>query len=158
MLAPRQPFRADAHAEPTDFWPITVEGCSSPCSGHPRSLRDGIVPAPRVERTLRRPPVPTGGSGGDYRIDVLSDGELIEIQHGSLAAIRDKVARLLPDYRVLVVKPIVVRKHLVKQDSKGGRIISRRMSPKQGDILDLFHELVHFTVFFPTPISTWKSF
>ncbi|MEZ6112541.1 MAG: hypothetical protein R3C99_16235 [Pirellulaceae bacterium] len=51
---------------------------------------------------------------GSYRIDVMGDGELIEIQHGSLAAIRDKVADLLGQHRVRVVKPIVIRKRLVK--------------------------------------------
>ena len=86
---------------------------------------------------------------GRYRIDVVCDGELIEIQHGSLSAIRDKVRNLLRDHRVLVVKPIVVRKRLVKQDAKGGRVISRRLSPKRGRDIDLFHELIYFTRVFP---------
>lgn len=86
---------------------------------------------------------------GKYRIDVVLDGELIEIQHGSLAAIRDKVSNLLSDYRVRVVKPIVVRKRLVKQNARGGRVISRRLSPKRGRIIDLFHELIYFTRVFP---------
>ncbi len=86
---------------------------------------------------------------GRYRIDVVSDDELIEIQLGSLSAIRDKVRYLLRDHRVLVVKPIVVRKRLVKQDAKGGRVISRRLSPKRGRDIDLFHELIYFTRVFP---------
>jgi len=86
---------------------------------------------------------------GRYRIDVVRDGQLIEIQNGSLSAIRDKVCNLLRDHRVLVVKPIVVRKRLVKQDAKGGRVISRRLSPKRGRDIDLFHELIYFTRVFP---------
>jgi hypothetical protein len=86
---------------------------------------------------------------GRYRIDVVCDGELIEIQHGPLSAIRDKVRSLLRDHRVLVVKPIVVQKRLVKRDAKGGRVISRRLSPKRGRDIDLFHELIHFTRVFP---------
>lgn len=86
---------------------------------------------------------------GDYRIDVVSGGQLVEIQHGSLSAIRDKIRRLLDRYRVLVVKPIVARKLLVKQAAKGGRVTGRRMSPKRGHVLDLFDELVHFTRVFP---------
>ena len=87
---------------------------------------------------------------GGYRIDVLADDRLVEIQHGSLAAIRDKVAALLRDkHRVLVVKPIVARKHIVRLDRKGGRILGRRASPKQGRVLDLFHEMVYFTRVFP---------
>jgi len=45
-----------------------------------------------------------------YRIDAVSRGRLIEIQHGSLAAIRDKIRRLCENHRVLVVKPIVREK------------------------------------------------
>ncbi len=86
---------------------------------------------------------------GRYRIDVVCDGELIEIQHGSLSAIRDKVRNLLRDHRVLVVKPIVVRKRLVKQDARGGRVVSRRLSPKRGRDIDFFHELIYFTRVFP---------
>ena len=86
---------------------------------------------------------------GKYRIDVVSAGRLIEIQHGSLAAIRDKVRRLLNDHCVTVVKPIVVRKLLVKRSAKGGEVIGRRTSPKRGKLLDLFDEMVHFTRVFP---------
>ena len=85
----------------------------------------------------------------NYRIDVICDGELIEIQHGSLAAIRRKVQDLLLDHRVLVVKPIVRQKRLVKQQTKGGRILGRRMSPKRGSVIDLFDELIYFTRVFP---------
>ncbi|MBN2473715.1 MAG: hypothetical protein JXB62_03855 [Pirellulales bacterium] len=84
-----------------------------------------------------------------YRVDVVSDGRLIEVQHGSLAAIRDKVRRLLQRHRVTVVKPIVIRKTLVKQTAKGGSVTGRRLSPKRGRLLDLFDDLVHFTRVFP---------
>ena len=39
-----------------------------------------------------------------YRIDAVRGSQLVEIQHGSLAAIRDKIARLLKRHQVLVVK------------------------------------------------------
>ena len=75
---------------------------------------------------------------------------LVEIQHGSLAAIRDKVRRLLDDdHRVTVVKPIVARKRLIKRAAKGGEVVDRRFSPKRGRLFDLFDELVHFTRVFP---------
>ena len=86
---------------------------------------------------------------GKYRIDVIRNGELIEIQHGSLAAIRGKIASLLKKHRVRVVKPIVVRRRLIKQTGRGGKVVSRRLSPKKGTILDLFHELIYFTRVFP---------
>lgn len=86
---------------------------------------------------------------GGYRIDAVRNGELIEIQHGSLAAIRDKVQRLTRRHRVRVVKPIVANKLLVKLDARGGAELDRRRSPKRGTMLDLFDELVYFTRAFP---------
>ena len=50
---------------------------------------------------------------------------------------------------MLVVKPLVVRKQIVRLSRRGGRELSRRLSPKQGDLIDLFHELVYFTGVFP---------
>lgn len=86
---------------------------------------------------------------GGYRVDVMSGGHLVEIQHASLAAIRDKVKTLLNDHPVVVVKPIVVQKLLVKRACKDGPVSDRRVSPKRGTLLDLFDELVHFTRVFP---------
>jgi hypothetical protein len=86
---------------------------------------------------------------GRYRIDVVQPHQLVEIQLASLSAIRDKIAALLKGHRVLVVKPIVATKYLVKRSRAGGRIVSRRRSPKQRTLLDLFEELVHFTRVFP---------
>jgi hypothetical protein len=86
---------------------------------------------------------------GRYRIDVARPGELVEIQLSSLTAIRDKIAALVKDHRVLLVKPIIARKVLVKMSRSGGRVTERRLSPKRGQLLDLFEELVHFTRVFP---------
>ncbi|HEY3391109.1 MAG TPA: hypothetical protein VGK58_00225 [Lacipirellulaceae bacterium] len=86
---------------------------------------------------------------GRYRIDVVRGKELVEIQLASLSAIRDKIAALVKDHRVLVVKPIIAGKFLVKRRRAGGRIVSRRRSPKRRTLLDLFEELVHFTRVFP---------
>ena len=86
---------------------------------------------------------------GKYRIDAVVGRELVEIQHGSLAAIRDKIAWLAQRHPVRVVKPIVSRKYLVKLASKDGETISRRVSPKTGTIWNLFDELVYFTRVFP---------
>jgi len=86
---------------------------------------------------------------GAYRIDAIRRGRLIEIQHGSLSAIRDKIATLLTEHRVTVVKPIVALKHLIKLDRRGGKVVERRKSPKRGQLLDVFDELVYFTRVFP---------
>lgn len=84
-----------------------------------------------------------------YRIDAICRGRLIEIQHGSLAAIRDKIAALLVEHRVTVVKPIIATKKLVNLAKKNGPEVSRRLSPKRGTLVDLFDELVYFTQVFP---------
>ena len=90
----------------------------------------------------------------NYRIDAVRGTTLVEIQHGSLVAIRDKIRRLLGSHRVLVVKPIVARKLLIKQSDPAGPIESRRLSPKRGQLLDIFDELVYFTRVFPHPRLT----
>ena len=86
-----------------------------------------------------------------FRIDAVNDERLIEIQHGSLAAIKGKVKRLLKKHDVTVVKPIVTRKQLVWIEQKGGRVLRRRLSPKRGSLLSIFDELVYFTQVFPHP-------
>lgn len=89
-------------------------------------------------------------SRNGFRIDAVRRGRLIEIQHGSLAAIRQKVTALLEQgHRLQVVKPVVAAKVIIKQKSRGGKILHRRLSPKRGGPLDLFHELVYFTRVFP---------
>ncbi len=86
---------------------------------------------------------------GRYRIDVVQPRQLVEIQLASLSAIRDKIAALVSDHQVLLVKPIVLRKHIVKCKRAGGQVVSRRLSPKRGTVIDVFDELVHFTRVFP---------
>lgn len=92
-----------------------------------------------------------------FRIDAVGDGRLIEVQHGSLSAIRRKVARLLEEHDVLVVKPIVLSRLLVKRRRKNGPVQHRRRSPKRGRALDLFHELIYFTRVFPHPRLTLEA-
>jgi len=91
---------------------------------------------------------------GRYRIDAIRDGELIEVQCASLSAIRDKCQDLLKRHKLRVVKPVVMRTRIAKVKKKGGLVTSRRMSPKKGNILDLFDELIYFTSVFPHPNLT----
>lgn len=89
-----------------------------------------------------------------YRIDAVVDGLLIEVQQASLAALRTKVSRLLERHRVLVVKPLVTHKTIVRLDRRTGERQSVRRSPAQQSIWDLFTDLVHFTSVFPHPNLT----
>jgi hypothetical protein len=120
-----------------------------------------LLPTSVMESSLHRElkQIYAGAAGrvevryGKFRVDVVIEDEcgeeLIEIQHGPLSAIRDKVRRLTRRRRLRIVKPIVRRKRLVKCDRKGGRVVDQRFSPKQGSWLDLFDELVYFTRAFP---------
>ena len=87
----------------------------------------------------------------NYRIDVVRSGVLVEIQLGAIGAIRDKLRKLLENHCVLVVKPIILRKYLVKLDGPDGAVVSRRRSPKRGSLMTLFDELVYCTRLFPHP-------
>ena len=87
-----------------------------------------------------------------FRIDAVDGDRLIEIQYGSLGAIRDKVRRLLATHEVHVVKPLAARKFLVTR--KRGKVVSARYSPARETVFDLFYDLVHFVGVFPHPRLT----
>jgi hypothetical protein len=86
---------------------------------------------------------------GRYRIDIVDGSRLIEVQHSSLASLRDKVRNLLMEHDVEIIKPIIARKRLINLDQADGIPVSTRWSPKRGTPLDLFHELIFFTRVFP---------
>lgn len=87
-----------------------------------------------------------------FRIDAVAGGELIEIQHGSLGAIRRKIAALLERGHVVrIVKPLAFRKLLVTYPARGKEPLRQRYSPRRGTPFDVFLDLVHFTTVFPHP-------
>ena len=90
---------------------------------------------------------------GRYRIDVVNEGRLVEIQQSGLSSIRDKIQRLLmEDYVVEVVKPLIARKRIIKLSQKNGPETDRRWSPKKGTKLTLFDELIYLRGSFHTRI------
>lgn len=104
----------------------------------------------QLKETFRLPDSDIEVKVGRYRIDVVNDGRLVEIQQSGLSAIRDKVANLLKKrYEVDVIKPLITRKRLIKLNKRAGSVVDARWSPKRGTILDLFDELVYFTRVFP---------
>ncbi|MEZ6138593.1 MAG: hypothetical protein R3C53_27230 [Pirellulaceae bacterium] len=64
---------------------------------------------------------------------------------------RDKTQQLLSrsSHHLRIVKPILVRKRLVTLNKPDGDVIRTRMSPKRGELLDIFEDLVHFSTVFP---------
>jgi hypothetical protein len=87
-----------------------------------------------------------------FRIDaVREDGELVEIQTANFGAIRPKLRRLIRKRKVTLVHPICQTKYIVNVDEKSGKVSSRRKSPKHGQWIDIFQELVYLTEVFPSP-------
>jgi hypothetical protein len=77
----------------------------------------------------------------NYRVDVIRDNLLIEIQTGSFSAIKKKLNYLLLTNKVRLVYPIAKKKWIL-HESVSGQFIKRRKSPKKGKLIDLFYELV----------------
>ena len=91
---------------------------------------------------------------GDYRIDAIRDHQLIEVQCASLSAIRKKCKVLLEHHSLCVVKPITFRTRIARAKKAGGPVISKRLSPKRGSLLELFEEMIYFIGIFPHPNLT----
>ncbi|MEX1143503.1 MAG: hypothetical protein WEC16_01575 [Anaerolineales bacterium] len=79
---------------------------------------------------------------GGYHIDIQRGERLIEIQTGNFSALRTKLGRLLAEHQVLLVYPIPQAKWIVRQ-TKRGKQLSRRKSPKRGRLENLFDELLY---------------
>ncbi|WP_018479180.1 hypothetical protein [Pontibacter roseus] len=77
-----------------------------------------------------------------YVIDLVRDGQLVEIQTRNFSAIRQKLQTLVQEHRVHLVHPITLEKWVVQVDKKGSTTLSRRKSTSKGRLTDLFEELV----------------
>jgi hypothetical protein len=78
----------------------------------------------------------------DFRVDILRDKLLIEIQTGNFSSIRKKLIKLLLNNKIRLVYPIAKLKWIAHV-SRSGELVRRRKSPKKGKLTDLFYELVH---------------
>ncbi|MFN2151290.1 MAG: hypothetical protein ACK2T5_06805 [Anaerolineales bacterium] len=78
-----------------------------------------------------------------FVIDIIQDGVLVEIQTGNFSAIRRKVKRLTENHVVQLVYPIAFEKWIIKP-GEGSEKESRRKSPKRGQVVEVFKELVSF--------------
>lgn len=77
-----------------------------------------------------------------FIIDIRRDDLLIEVQTSSFGALKRKLDRLLPEYRMRIIYPVFLEKWLIRYD-EAGQVVSRRKSPRSGSNLDIFPELVH---------------
>jgi hypothetical protein len=97
-----------------------------------------------------------GGSGRPevalqgFRIDAVDEaGRLVEVQSGPLGPLRGKLRRLLPDHRVRIVKPVILRRRLVRRLRADGPDVASRSSPRRGALHDVFDDLMGVVRVFP---------
>jgi hypothetical protein len=79
-----------------------------------------------------------------YVIDILRDGQLIEIQTGNFASIKRKIFDLSTRYPLRLVFPIAQEKWILKLQEDEDSAPKRRKSPMQGRVNHIFRELVSF--------------
>lgn len=79
-----------------------------------------------------------------YVVDIVSAGELIEVQTGSCSPLKGKLRSLVDQHPTRLVIPIAREKWLLKLPKNTGGKPRRRKSPKRGRVEELFRELVSF--------------
>ena len=82
-----------------------------------------------------------------YFIDINRDELLIEIQTKNFGSIKKKISKLLNNHKLLIIYPIPYIKWISKIDKNTNEIITKRKSPKKGNFLDVFDEMIRFPSF-----------
>jgi hypothetical protein len=108
-----------------------------------------------LHRTLKER-YAAGGSGRlevvveRFRVDAVdAAGRLIEVQSGAMGPLRGKLLRLLAEHRIRIVKPVVLKRRVVRKSRREGPVLSARFSPKHGALLDVFDDLIGMVRVFP---------
>jgi hypothetical protein len=112
-----------------------------------------------METSLHRALKERYATGGDqrpevvireFRVDAVDDaGRLVEVQSGPLGPLRGKLRRLLPDHRIRIVKPVPLRRRIVRRARSDGPDLSARCSPRRGVLHDVFDDLIGVARVFP---------
>jgi len=76
-----------------------------------------------------------------FIIDIVRNEQLIEIQTANFSAIKRKLLKLLPHYKVHLIYPIAGIKWICQNDENNNYVYKRK-SPRKGKPLDIFSELV----------------
>ncbi|HSF82335.1 MAG TPA: hypothetical protein VLA49_13930 [Anaerolineales bacterium] len=83
---------------------------------------------------------------GGYRVDIVRNSLLIEIQTKNFSRLKEKLNFLLDKHRVHLVYPIPILKWIKRIDQN-----TRRLSPKKGKIDHIFQELIYITQLLNNP-------
>ncbi len=88
-----------------------------------------------------------------YVVDIVRDegALLIEIQTGNFSSMRSKLAALTRNHRVRLVYPVPAEKWIVRVAPDAHTELSRRRSPKRGQIFEVFRELPAIARFIADP-------
>lgn len=78
---------------------------------------------------------------GRYVIDLVRGDLLVEFQTRNFSSIKNKLNKLLEKHEIRLVHPVFATKTIVKKNSKG-EIVSSRKSPKKQSFIDVVDELV----------------
>jgi hypothetical protein len=79
---------------------------------------------------------------GRFVIDIVRENLLLEIQTGSFAPIKSKLAALVESHQIRLIYPIAQEKWIVQLAKDGSRVATRRKSPRRGRVEDLFWNMV----------------
>lgn len=79
-----------------------------------------------------------------YIIDVVEGKNLIEIQTGNFSTIKKKLFSLVKTFPVCLVYPVAREKWLLKLPKEEWDAPRRRKSPKRGQVVEVFNELIRF--------------
>jgi hypothetical protein len=90
----------------------------------------------------------------NFIIDIIRKDLLIEIQTKNFSTIKKKLERLLENYRVLLIHPIVKDKWIITMDHRLNKIIRRRLSPTHHSYLNIFEELIRIPDLITNPNLT----
>jgi len=95
----------------------------------------------------------SGGKSRRVVADILTDGEIMEVQTGGFHPLRNKIDYYLTHtpYRVTVVHPIPAVRYLSWINPADGQIISRSKSPKRGRVRDVARELFWLSEYVGNP-------
>ena len=98
-------------------------------SGRHLNLGQGMETS--LHRTLKER-YAVGGSGrpeivvDGFRVDAVDQaGRLIEVQSGALGPLCAKLRRLLPEYRIRIVKPVVLKRRVIRKSKPTGPVLGR---------------------------------
>ena len=88
---------------------------------------------------------------------LIKSGRLIEVQSAALGPLRGKLRRLLPEHRIRIIKPVVLKRRVMRKSRPDGPVLSARQSPKRGKLFDVFDDLIGLVRVFPHPTSRSRS-